>query len=376
MMTLKMHYSKTMLTHYAGLAIVLTALAGCSGTAANTAPTTASLPQAAAPSTRAWAKTTAVMPPSVAPPHALTRRSWMLPEAKTDDLLYVSDESYNAVFVFAWPKLKLVGVLTGSGFDLPQGLCTDAVGDVFVANFAGYDVLEFAHGGTTPIATLQDEGSDTQYFAAGCAVNPKNGDLAVTNDGGEEGGDNPAWGNVAIFKNASGTPTFYSNGSDIAYEYFPTYDDNGNLYIDGRAFSTYAYQLAELPMGSSTFNDISISGATLYYPGGLAWDGSNLILGDQRYNDIYQAGFYRVSVSGSVGTVQSGALLGVKYAQGKGPACDVAQFIYDEGIVGSDYEWCEHTFSSTDVWKYPSGRRQKQKFGPFAPIGTALSLAQ
>lgn len=354
--------------------VALAALAGC----ASLSPSSSAVNSSAAIPTTATStmlRSTAAVAQIPKPPQRLTRRSWMLPEAKSDTLLYITDESYNAVFVYTWPKLKLVGELTG--FYAPQGLCSDAKGDVFVANFAAYDVIEYAHGGTSPIATLQDEGNNTQYFAAGCAVDPTTGNLAVTNDGGEENGDNPAWGNVAIFKNASGTPTFVSNGSNIAYEYFDTYDNEGNLFIDGRAFTTYTYQLAELPSGSSTFTDIALTGGTIYFPGTVAWDGTDLILGDQKYNDDSESGFYRVSVSGSAATVVSTKPFTVKYIAGKGPACDVDQFTYyASAIVGDDYEWCEHNYSSADVWKYPSGKLSRRALGPFAPIGAAISVAQ
>jgi len=46
--------------------------------------------------------------------------SWMLPEAKSEDLLYISDVT--GVHVFSYPKGTLVGDLTG--FASPQGLWT------------------------------------------------------------------------------------------------------------------------------------------------------------------------------------------------------------------------------------------------------------
>ena len=66
----------------------------------------------------------------------------------------------------------------------PYGECVDKAGDVFVADFGGNTgtpaILEYAHGGTKPIATLSDPG----YYPESCSIDPTTGNLAVTNDGG------------------------------------------------------------------------------------------------------------------------------------------------------------------------------------------------
>src|SRR5579863_1388101 len=95
--------------------------------------------------------------------------------ARASALLYVSDTVTGDVYVFSYPKGKLVQTLTG--FADPAGECVDATGNVFVANTGSSNVLEYAHGGSSPIATLDDSG----YFRVGCAVDPVTGNLAVSN---------------------------------------------------------------------------------------------------------------------------------------------------------------------------------------------------
>ena len=90
-------------------------------------------------------------------------------------LLYVTDTVTSDVYVFSYPKGKLKQTLTG--FTDPAGECADAQGNVFISNTGGSNIVEYAHGGTTPIATLKDPG----FFPIGCSVNPLTGDLAVTN---------------------------------------------------------------------------------------------------------------------------------------------------------------------------------------------------
>src|ERR1700734_3789453 len=60
--------------------------------------------------------------------HAARGKSWMLPEAKSQDLLYVVRNSANEVSVYTYPKGKSVGTLS----DIPGalGICSDTNGDV------------------------------------------------------------------------------------------------------------------------------------------------------------------------------------------------------------------------------------------------------
>ena len=104
--------------------------------------------------------------------------SWMASAASSGDLLYVSDAGSNAVDVYSYPERVKVGQLSGLG--MPGGLCVDGAGDIFVTNIAASgtsSIVEFAHGGTAPIQTLNDPGMEP----SGCAVNPVTGDLAVVN---------------------------------------------------------------------------------------------------------------------------------------------------------------------------------------------------
>ena len=59
--------------------------------------------------------------------------SWMSPQAKSDDLLYVSGwccYSHDDIYVFSYPDGQLVGML--GNLDVPTGLCTDKLGDIYV----------------------------------------------------------------------------------------------------------------------------------------------------------------------------------------------------------------------------------------------------
>ena len=83
--------------------------------------------------------------------------SWMAPDAhKRQALLYISDIESGEVFVYSYPSLAVAGTLTG--FSEPAGTCVDTTGDVFIVDYGASDIVEYAHGGLTPIATLDDPG--------------------------------------------------------------------------------------------------------------------------------------------------------------------------------------------------------------------------
>ena len=99
----------------------------------------------------------------------------MLPEAKSEDLIYTGREP---IYVLSFPALKLVGTIdTRAGL----GMCSNKNGDVFMTYPPG-TIVEYAHGGTQPIATLYLPGF---YETWGCGVDPTSGDLAVALGGAE-----------------------------------------------------------------------------------------------------------------------------------------------------------------------------------------------
>jgi hypothetical protein len=197
-------------------------------------------------------------------------RSWMAPDAKERPLLYVSDDSTDDVYVFSYPGGKLEGTLTG--FNSPN-LCVDKEGDVFVTNTYDYDILEFPHGGSTPIRTLPDK-----RFPTACAVEPQSDNLAVMNDGGF------VRGGVAIYTHARGKPKYFGA---MGHPYECGYDAQGNLFVDGTNLGRTKFELDELVNNGKEFQRIAAD-QSFSEPGGVKWDGSNLAVGDVYGSVIYQ----------------------------------------------------------------------------------------
>jgi NHL repeat len=222
--------------------------------------------------------------------------SWMSPDAKKRDLLYVTDEGNYHVYVYDYPSGKLVGTLDAA-YGSPTGLCVDKKGHIFVTEYNGQEVLEFAHGGTTPIASLYDPGQPI-----GCAIDSKTGNLAVANEMSPSGG----YGNIAIFAKAKGTATTYTDWSAMELPYWLSYDNAGNLFIDGEFIqSGFRFVFVELTPGSSgKFTTLSMQ----YPPGspnGVQWNGKYITLGS---TDGMNGLIFQLTLSGSqltvVGTTQ------------------------------------------------------------------------
>lgn len=288
-------------------------------------------------------------------------KSWTLPHSSTSDLatkastrgayqntndvlLYISTVANNAVYIVTYPKGKAVATI--SGVLNPAGMCSDLHGNIFITSTGPGEIVEFAHGGTTPIATLNDPG----YEPVDCAIDPVSGNLAVSNFA------NGTPGNIAIYQNAAGSPTFYSD-PELYYFRSCTYDDSGNLWVVGEDGTA---DFAELPSGSSKFQILTLPFAN---PGGIKWDGTYLAIGSQ-FND--SGVIKRVSVSGTkVEVVQTVPVLWKK----KKHSIALRYFVISpKRLVGA--------FSNeVGFWAYPQGGNPQKIFrGYTAAEGVALSV--
>ncbi|MFY9664216.1 MAG: hypothetical protein WAL67_05400 [Candidatus Cybelea sp.] len=202
-----------------------------------------------------------------------SRHSWMRPEAKNTDLLYVdSGESSNDVEIYTFPKATHVGELTG----LPwaSGMCTDQVGNVWIVNYeSGGPIVEYAHGGTEQIATLKTSETLTPQD---CSVDPTTGNLAVVGFGHPR---KDVKGRVLVYPRATGLPTTYR--VSFATTRYCAYDNDGNLLVDGQGLNHPFFAAAELQKGAQRFSNISFEGsaAPSYQPTPVQWDGTYFAIG-------------------------------------------------------------------------------------------------
>jgi hypothetical protein len=212
----------------------------------------------------------------------------MAAEAKSAQrLLYVAGAVTNTVYVYDYKTLLLVGELTG--FDQPSGECVDKKGDVWILNWQSTAVVEYAHGGDTPIRTLT-AGDNLQ---TGCSIDPTTGDLAVSTD----------FGTLDVWKNARGTPRNYASGI-CPYFWSPGYDNKGNLFIESS--STGGNIVCELPHGGSSLVIVPFD-HLISYPAGAMWDGKYMTFADQSVDGrLLTTGVYQATENASGGLTHAG----------------------------------------------------------------------
>ena len=128
-------------------------------------------------------------PPSAAQNRTQTAAQLSPPLIKR--LLYLSDATHPQLDVYDYRTKVQIGTVTG--VPSPYGECVDGKGDVYVAEFGG-GVLEFAHGGSKPIAQFTTDG-----YTMGCSVSKK-GDLAAGIFDSPSGGQ----GDIEVFPHGGG----------------------------------------------------------------------------------------------------------------------------------------------------------------------------
>jgi len=303
-----------------------------------------------------------VVPEALPTSHVLHGdRSWMTPDAAGQDLLYVSNGN-GEVTVYRYWQRTLVGVLTD--MTKPMGECVDKTGDVYVADFGAEKILEFAHGGTKPIATFNDA-PDSPYA---CSIDPTSGKLAVANDDGSS-----AQGNIAVWTSASSARTTYSD-STLGNFQGCGFDGSGNLLAtNGVVDYSKKTGFAWLPKNGTKLININVPGPSSNWRWGavmgVQWDGKFLAI-DEEY------AIYRISLMHGqayyVGTSEM-------FAEEENNTGPYAIYNNTQGGQGTQVVGGMHGESVSEVayWDYPAGGSE-----PIATIthgvdkafGVAISL--
>lgn len=263
----------------------------------------------------------------------------MLPDAKNDDLLYVSSGCSGTcdVNVYAYHSGDQVGML--AGLSRPGKMCSDTKGNVWITEDLGTtgDIVEYAHGGTQRIATLQDP-----LVPQACSVDPSTGNLAVANDSYQA--------TVAIYSHARGQPKLYSGygGADSC-----TYDSSGDVFLAADV-GTYAVGVVWLPKGASQVSFFTTK-PRVYPVGGVFWHGQYLTVINKKWD------LGRYTLSG-----QSGKLFDIITLGG-------ARAIRQYWILGS-FIVAAYPGGEIYFWKYPGGGSIVKTIGDESPIGITVSL--
>ncbi|HEY3674611.1 MAG TPA: hypothetical protein VGK84_01335 [Candidatus Tumulicola sp.] len=282
------------------------------------------------------------------------QRSWMLANAKTDKLLYASDEAGSEVYVFSYATHRRVGLL--AGFSYPSGECVDARGNVWITEQDPGQIVEFAHGGTSPIATLSVPG----FFATACSIDPTTGNLAVLNRSG-----------VDVYQNATGTPKQYAGTQNAIFNYC-AYDESGNLFVSGQVASSFFLAELKKHAGSLTAIKVQSDAPSL---NSIQWYGKYLtVIMAQSYGQklTYVA---RLHIANDKAEI----IRTTKLVNQREPFN--GQFLIEGGHIIGPSAGFHGNAQVLDQWNYPIGGRIKGKFvsgGTYyvALAGVAVSAAR
>lgn len=254
--------------------------------------------------------------------------SWMSPGASRGDLLYAISNAGTVVYIFTYPGGKPVGTL--SGFYRSFGICSDANGNVWIVNQASAKIVEYAHGGTSPIKTL----GDRNFSPVGCSVDPTTGNLAAV-------GTNKSGAAIAVFVDAKRHPLLYS--MPLGSAGFCGYDNGGNLFVDGFRNSIYV-GFGELRKRATKFKEIALP-ISLTDAGQVQWDGKHITIGSG-----YAEGggsVFRYDIRGNRAVeICSVGLNDMKYLR--------AFWIQGSRVVATDLGG-SHPYPSILFYNYPAG---------------------
>jgi ligand-binding sensor domain-containing protein len=168
------------------------------------------------------------------------------------------------------PQFSTVPTTTFTGLNAPDGLAFDSSGDLFVSNYSGNTVSEFAPGHTTPTATL------TGLFGPTTLLFDKSGNLFVSNAGNDDNGTS-----VSEFAPGATTPTATLTGVDCPAGL--AFDSGGNLFVANFGYDN-GTTVSEFAPGATT-PKATLTG--VFVPGDLIFDRSgDLFVGNTYANNV------------------------------------------------------------------------------------------
>lgn len=269
-------------------------------------------------------------------------------DAASQDLLYVSN--LRSVTIYSYPLGKVEGKL--KGFYDARGECVDKNSDVFVTNVGTDQILGFAHGARKRFRALPG-----YALPEGCSIDPASGDLAAADSDGT----------IAIYKNAQGKPRVYKR-SPFKQAFWCSYDNKGNLFVDGVGESASNFVLAELPKNGRGLMLVSLD-QSMGFPGGVQWDGKYLTVGTYQSPATGAPVVYRFKIAGDHGTEIGATTLG-------SGAADVRQFWIQNATLIAPME----RVLEPDVffYRYPKGGKATKRIraGLDSPVGAVVSLGR
>jgi hypothetical protein len=273
------------------------------------------------------------------PQGAMTQNQTHQASGSSGNLIYALTNK--AIVVVAYPTWQIVASIPVQQPGSDNAICSDPNnGDVFVTETTGA-VGEYAHGGTTQIATLGTAG----FEPGGCSVDPISGNLAVAGYSGSSKAP------MLIYPHATGNPTLLYSSQLKSFSY-PAYDDAGDLFTSTSA--KHGFRYAELKANDKTFSVIKPPSEFDFYVNKIQWDGSHVVF--ENWNARGEGTeLYQLHISGRTATLVGSIQL---------QRADGNTFWMQDGSVFGPFAkpLPNHHSRAIAYWPYPAGGKQTSRF--------------
>jgi hypothetical protein len=207
------------------------------------------------------------------------------------------------------------------------------------------EIDEYAHGGTTPIATIILPSG----YPTACSVDPTTGNLAVVAISTPK----ELQDSLFIYPQAQGNPTIYTDKLLPAITSV-AYDNAGNLLF-GAATKAGGSRIGELKAGRNQFTIIKLLGNPRTYFEQIQWDGTYLVFLVPNGRG-YGTTVNQVKISGKTATIANSFLL--SYCQ------DVYFWIDNSSSTLLSFYYPPKVNNNYAIarWYYPSGGKPTSRF--------------
>jgi hypothetical protein len=199
--------------------------------------------------------------------------------------LFVSDWGTGAVEILKNKSWQNVGSIT-DGMDGPEGTWVDSKGNLYVANYEGIDITEYAKGTSSPTYTYNSGMDDP---------------IGVTTDRQDNVYESD-WQGGYVSEYAQGSNTQIKKCSPGGVVEGVAVDSKGDVFVAYYTYTDYEGRIAEYKGGLSGCSGTAL-GATVEYPGGMVLDKSNnLLICDQAAETVDVIKPPYNSISGTLGS--------------------------------------------------------------------------
>lgn len=278
--------------------------------------------------------------------------------ASSGDLIYAANG--RTVYVFTYPAGEYVTQFNPPYAQNVAGLCSDASGNVFIDVSRGFGAIyEYAHGATTPSATLSL--GNSVYGVEGCAAETGKPSLAVAATDqrlGEYG--------VLLYDTPGSVPVFRYSDTLKGISSVTFVDDNHIFAWCDQAVAPLVLLTAGSE-GSWSLQSINANSALDRYGHFIQWDGTQLAVSSRKPKGNAKTRIKRVAVVSGNATIS-----GTTSFSGLGSVSGTTFALNDSTVL---FTMTNGKSPSIGIYPYPKGGNPETVIQGYAAQSVTVSVA-